>query len=318
MTVRIREADLGDTDLETIVALVNGTTPDDPTSVEEMRWSAATYPGASRLILEAGGRPVGAASVGRIYVFPPEFDAFWGTINVLPDARREGFGAALLGAISDRARAAGKVALHIPASDGRPDGIDFLLHRGFREYERSKTVHLELAGLAAPAVDLPAGVVLTTLAERPDLIDGVHALAIEAFADIPGGDAPMAPGDLAEFRARDVDRPSIPHSAFFIATDEATGRVVGYACLLLQPRHRRRIAWHDMTAVARDWRGRGLAGALKRATIGWAIADSLDLLEAGNDTDNLAMRAVNARLGYVPSPDTVILRGPLAGGIMDR
>jgi hypothetical protein len=29
------------------------------------------------------------------------------------------------------------------------------------------------------------------------------------------------------------------------------------------------------------------------------------------------MRAVNARLGYVPSPDTVILRGLLVGGIMD-
>jgi len=318
MTFRIRDADLGDADLETIAAIVNETTPDDPTSVDEMRWSSATYPGSSRLILEAGERPVGVASVGRIYVLPPDFDGFWGTINVLPAARRRGFGSALLSAIADRARAAGKVALHVPASDGRPEGIDFLLHRGFREYERSKTVHLDLTGLAAPAVDLPAGVSLTTLAERPDLIDGVHALAIEAFADIPGGDAPMAPGDLAEFRARDVDRPSIPHAAFFIATEEATDRVVGYACLLLQPPHRRRIAWHDMTAVARDWRGRGLAGALKRATIGWAIADGFDVLEAGNDTDNLAMRAVNARLGYVPSPDFVILRGPLDGGMMDR
>ena len=73
-----------------------------------------------------------------------------------------------------------------------------------------------------------------------------------------------------------------------------------------------------MTAVARDWRGRGLATALKRATIGWAIADGLDVLEAGNDTDNLAMRAVNARLGYVPSPDSLTLRGELVGGMMDR
>ena len=53
-----------------------------------------------------------------------------------------------------------------------------------------------------------------------------------------------------------------------------------------------------MTAVARDYRGRGIAGALKRATIRWAIADGIEILEAGNDTDNLAMRAVNARAGY--------------------
>jgi GNAT superfamily N-acetyltransferase len=318
MTFRIREADLGDADLEIFAAIVNETTPDDPTSVDEMRWSSATYPGTSRFILETDGGPVGAASVGRIYVFPPDFDAFWATVNVLQDARRQGFGAGLLASVAERARAAGKVALHVPVSDGRPDGVGFLLHRGFREYERAKTVHLELAGLAAPAVDLPAGVSLSTLAARPDLIDGIHAVAIEAFADIPSDGAPMVPGDLAEFRARDVARPSIPHDAFFIATEDATGRVVGYACLLLQPPHRRRIAWHDMTAVARDWRGRGLATALKRATIGWAIADGLDVLEAGNDTDNLAMRAVNARLGYLPSPDNLVLRGPLVGGMMDQ
>jgi GNAT superfamily N-acetyltransferase len=318
MTFRIREADLGDADLGTFTAVVNETTPDDPTSVDEMRWSTATYPGTSRFILETGGRPVGTASVGRIYVYPPDFDAFWATVNVLADARRQGFGAALLAAVSERALAAGKVALHVPVSDGRPDGVEFFLHRGFREHDRNKTVHLELAGLAPPAVDLPAGVSLTTLADRPDLIEGVHAVAVEAFADIPGGETPMAAGDLEEFRKRDVDRPSIPPAAFFIATEDATGRVVGYACLLLQPPYRRRIAWHDMTAVARDWRGRGLATALKRATIGWAIADGIDLLEAGNDTDNLAMRTVNARLGYVPSPDSLTLRGELVGGKMDR
>ena len=318
MSFTIRDLRDDVADLETFTSIVNEATPDDPTSVDEIRWSTAAYPGSSRFILESDGRPVGAASVGRIYVLPPDFDAFWATVNVLPDVRRRGFGSALLATVSERARAAGKVALHVPASDWRPEGIDFLLHRGFREYERNKTVHLELAGLTPPAVDLPSGVSLTTLAERPDLIDGVHAVAIEAFADIPGGDVPMAVGDLEEFRKRDVDRPSIPPAAFFIATDDATGRVVGYACLLLQPPHRRQVAWHDMTAVARDWRGRGLAGALKRATIGWAVSAGLDLLEAGNDTDNLAMRAVNARLGYVPSPDSITMRGDLVGGMMDR
>ena len=316
MTVRIRTADLGDADLTTFADIVNETTPDDPTSVEVMRWSSAAFPGTSRFVLEADGRPVGTASVGRIYVFPPDFDAFWATINVLPEERRRGHGSALLTAVSEQARAAGKVALHIPASDARPDGIDFLVHRGFRESERNKTVHLELAGMTPPPVDVPAGVSLTTLAERPELIEGVHAVAVETYADVPGGETPMAAGTLEEFRVRDVDRPSIPAAAFFIATEDATGRVIGYANLLLQPPHRRRIAWHAMTAVTRDQRGRGLATALKRATIGWAITDGLDLLEAGNDTDNLAMRAVNARLGYVPSPDSVILRGPLVGGIM--
>ena len=73
-----------------------------------------------------------------------------------------------------------------------------------------------------------------------------------------------------------------------------------------------------MTAVVRDWRGRGVAGALKRATIGWAIANGLEALETGNDLDNAAMRAVNARLGFRPLPDLMTMRGPLFGGMMGR
>ena len=33
------------------------------------------------------------------------------------------------------------------------------------------------------------------------------------------------------------------------------------------------VAWHDMTAVARAWRGRGLATLLKRATVAWGIRE---------------------------------------------
>ena len=44
-----------------------------------------------------------------------------------------------------------------------------------------------------------------------------------------------------------------------------------------------------MTAVARRLAGsRPGAGALKHATIGWAIANGLEVLETGNDTDNAA------------------------------
>ena len=233
-----------------------------------MRWSSGAYPGRRA----SSSRPTAARSgpPGR-----PDLRAARGVrrrsgrrIDVLADARRQGIGTALLTAVSDRARIAGKTALHMPASEARPDGIDFLLHRGFREYERTKTVRLELAGRARPAIDLP-GRSPADHARRASrtLVEGVHAVAIEAFADIPGGDQPMAAGDLAEFRARDVDRPTIPHDGVHDRPrdgDRSRRR-------LRQPAaaapHLRRIAWHDMTAVARDWRGRGLAGALKRATI---------------------------------------------------
>ena len=314
---QIRDVDGSEADFAAFVSIVNEASPEEPNSVENLRWSDATYPGAVRFLAELDGRPVGAASVGRIYMYPPEFDALWATVHVLVGARRQGIGGRLLAAISDRARAAGKTALHVPASDDRPDAVDFLLRRGFRVYERDKIVRLDLAGLAPPAIEPPIGISLTTLAERPELVTGVHTVAVETFPDIPGGDEPTVAGDLEDFRVRDVDRPSIPPGAFMVAVETGGDTVVGYASLQMVPGHSR-TAWHDMTAVTRAWRGRGLAGALKRAVIGWAIENGLDTLETGNDVDNIAMRAVNARLGYRPVADRLVLRGLAAGAIMDR
>jgi RimJ/RimL family protein N-acetyltransferase len=162
-----------------------------------------------------------------------------------------------------------------------------------------------------PAVEAPAGIEITTLADRPDLVVGVHAVAVEAFPDIPHGDEPMEAGTLEAFRKRDVDRTGMPPEAFFIAMDGSTGDVIGYASLMRIP-GRDDAAWHDMTAVAPAHRGRGIATALKRATIAWAIDDGMRLLETGNDVENAPMRAVNTGLGYKPIPDEIGFRGPLA------
>jgi GNAT superfamily N-acetyltransferase len=305
-SVRRASDDLAD--LAAIARVVNVATPDNPSSVEEMRWSDATYPGTARFLAEEAGQAVGSATAGRIYMYPPDFPALWGAVEVVPDARRHGIGAALLLAISDHTRSTGKAALHISTSGARPEALAFLRRHGFEEYERSKTVRLELSGRRAPPIDPLRGVQLTSLEERPELVAGVHAVAIETFPDIPGGGEPVAAGDLTEFRARDVDRPSIPRGGFAIAVETETGRVIGYASLIFLPGSTT-VAWHDMTAVLRDWRGRGLAGALKRATIAWALDHNLEALETGNDDANAPMRAVNARLGYRPLPDEVTMRG---------
>ena len=91
--------------------------------------------------------------------------------------------------------------------------------------------------------------------------------------------------------------------------DASTGEVIGYASLMFVPGSTT-VAWHDMTAVRRAYRGHGVARALKDATIAWAIEHGLEALETGNDEDNAPMRAVNARLGYRPLPDELAMRGP--------
>ena len=125
----------------------------------------------------------------------------------------------------------------------------------------------------------------------------------------------MVAGSLEEFRARDVDRPGVQLDGFYVALDG--NEVVGYASVIVE-RARPGVGIHDMTAVRRAWRGRGVARALKQATIDWARDAGLEALETGNDIDNAAMRAVNARLGYRPLPDIVFMRGPLPEGPASR
>jgi mycothiol synthase len=307
----VRPASRAEADLAAIAAVVNAATPDDPASVEEMRWADATYPGTDRFLVEEEGRAVGAATVGRIYMYPAEFDGLWATIAVLAEARGRGAGSALWRAVSRSARKAGKTALHVPASEARPEGISFLVHRGFRESERQKVVRLALAGLHPPEVDPPPGISIVSLARRPDLVPGVYAVALETFPDIPGGEEEMAAGTLEMFRARDIERPGVAADGFQVAVDTASGVVAGYSSVLIPP-GQASVAWHDMTAVQRSWRGRGIAMALKRAVINWAIETGIEALDTGNDMQNEQMRAVNARLGYQPMPDAIIFRGPLA------
>jgi GNAT superfamily N-acetyltransferase len=314
VTVEVRRVDPDDdAALLAYASIVNAVTPEQPTSLDDLRWASRTYPGGARFLAGEDGRPVGTASVGRIYMYDASYDRYWCGLGVLPDARRRGIGTALWRAVSAVARADGKTGFQADASEAQAEGVAFLLHRGFEVIERSKMVRLDLRGMTPPPVEPPPGIVLTTLAASPDLAAGLHAVAVEAYADIPSADEPVAAGTLDEFLDRDVRRSGIPPEAIAIALDESTGEVAGWASLLIAPGSST-LAWHDMTAVRRAWRGRGIARALKRATIAWAIAHGLETLETGNDEANAPMRAVNARLGYRPIPDLLTLRGPLAPG----
>jgi GNAT superfamily N-acetyltransferase len=73
-------------------------------------------------------------------------------------------------------------------------------------------------------------------------------------------------------------------------------------------------AFHDMTGVKRAWRGRGVAGALKRVSIAWAREQGYERLVTSNELRNEAIRRLNTRLGYREEPGHLVVRGPLFSG----
>ena len=99
------------------------------------------------------------------------------------------------------------------------------------------------------------GFEIVTFADRPDLEEELHALARLAYADQPGRSESRI--DNWPDWGLHAHRPD----AYFIALED--GRVLGYGYL-----EREGETWSNgFMAVARAARGRGVAGALKRAQI---------------------------------------------------
>ncbi len=70
--------------------------------------------------------------------------------------------------------------------------------------------------------------------------------------------------------------------------------------------------WHG-PSIRRNcayWHGKGIASALKRAAIGWAIARGASWMSAENAIGHDAMRGINRALGFQPAPDFVEMRSP--------
>lgn len=247
-----------------------------------------------------GEAPVGCAFAERMYGDPSSAIG-WVSVRVLEEHRRHGYGTELLRHVSAHVRDFGGTSLYAGAVSTASDLLGFLAHHGFEEVGRMQDVELELA-TAEVEVAPPAGIEIVPLAEELDA--GAHAVALEADADVPAA-RPVRTGDLARWRERNLGSLAERELSFAAL---AGSRVVGYAIL---GRDVPGVAGHYMTGVAREWRGRGIAQALKRAQIVAAKAAGYARLRTQNDLANAAMRRVNERLGYRARLEWVQLAGPL-------
>jgi GNAT superfamily N-acetyltransferase len=76
----------------------------------------------------------------------------------------------------------------------------------------------------------------------------------------------------------------------------------------LTPRHRPpERAENALTAVRRDWRGRGVASHLKRRTLQWAAAHGVSEVYTWTQARNTSMLRLNEHLGYAVGTTSVTL-----------
>ncbi|HSC73030.1 MAG TPA: GNAT family N-acetyltransferase [Gaiellaceae bacterium] len=288
-----------DRDLEDMIEVRRAASPErTPPRIENLRHSMGRALNTF-LIAREGQRPVGC---GFVWTDLPVAHAE-AHLVVVPDARGRGIGSALLAELGALARADGKAELEGEAREDDKASRAFLERRGYRVVGGEKWLSLDLEAADERSPTLPPGISIVTRAERPDLTDALFAVAQEGVADIPGS---PGPGTYEQFLSIEIERPTRRPDLFFIAL--AGDEAIGYATL----DDFGRDAHNGLTAVRRAWRRRGVARALKRTQIAAAKHAGFRRLVTGSEERNVAMRSLNAKLGYRPEPglNTVVFRGP--------
>jgi GNAT superfamily N-acetyltransferase len=277
--------------------------PNEAIGVSTFAHMVATQPRGLFLVGRDGADPVAIAfvrgdpdSLGSPHPFAG--------VGVVHERRGAGLGTQLFERISAHARALGKVGFEGPVLESDLGGVRFVARRGYVEVERAQAACLDLAGVDGVPPRPPAGVEVVSIDAAPELERGVYEVARTGYRDLPG--KPIEVGSFEEWRAADLGDARRDLSLVALVG----GRPVGFALL------RERApgtGWHVLTAVERASRGRGIAGALKRAQVAAAKRAGLTKLMTHNEVRNEPILRLNRGLGYAPLPATLIVRGPLAG-----
>jgi GNAT superfamily N-acetyltransferase len=82
------------------------------------------------------------------------------------------------------------------------------------------------------------------------------------------------------------------------------GEVIGCAGLIRDTDQPDR-GENALTAVLREWRGRGIASHLKRRTLQWAAANGVREVYTWTQAGNDPMRRLNEHLGYVTAQTSI-------------
>ncbi len=300
LVIEVRRA-ISDDEIATFLKTGPKIFPGTPT-LEGFRHRERTW-GSVNLLSLVDGSPAGIGWTG-----PVQQSGLWCGFGVVPESRRQGAGSALYEGLSDVARERGLDGLLLEVLQSDSDSLAWVERRGFTEIERQEALALDLTAHEPAEVTPPEGIELVTRAARPDLTREMYDVGVEAARDIPGLDGGNDPS-FESWAAFEIERPSRDPELCFIAL--AGGRVVGFASLDVFPDD----VFHGLTAVARDWRGRGVGAALKRSQIEAAKTRGFPRLLTESQHENEPMRRLNERLGFRPEPSmsTIVLRGPLAG-----
>lgn len=232
---------------------------------------------------------------------------------VHPGDRRRGIGRALIAWSEARARqrlAAAEVEL--PARiriylDGHHTEARRLAEASGYAPKRYYVVMRRDLSVPLPAGDLPEGLRIEPYDKERD--EDVRVTHNESFARDHWGSSPI---DAEAWALDVVGGEKFRPDWSFMALESSTDRVVGY---LMSGAYDQdwepqgyTEGWTDLVAVRREWRGRGVAGALLTAAMRAYAAGGMQYAGLDVDTDNpTGALGTYTRLGYEQMQNSVLL-----------
>jgi len=260
-------------DLVLWVDIRNAAAPDDPETVEMMALVRARELHRMDLLASLDGEPAGAAFLAgdpaSVASSHPYVD-----IRVAEHLRGRGVGTALASALTEGARAQGKEGFECSVLDSDAHSRGYVERRGYRQIRTVDKWTLDLRS-ALPAYATPPGIEIGWLAERPELMNAMYEVAAEAYPEFGGWIGSQAETEQ-DWLVYELGNPALPVELTSIAV--AGDEVAGFSTFIQLPDGR--TASHRMVAVARAWRGRGVARALVCAQLEGAKAAGYDTMVA--------------------------------------
>jgi mycothiol synthase len=267
--------------------------PDDPVTPEQLMRNRT--PDRLLLLARAEGRPVGCGGGGLSTLGGLAF------VNprVVPEARGQGVGRALLARLVEHARSlrVDGIVSYVNAEDER--SIAFARRAGLREVdyqlEQTRTVGAE----SPPGV--PDGIEIVRVTDEL-LTSAYHAVGAQGYEDMPLSRRAWMP--VEEWLRSEATR----REGSFVALRD--GEIVGYAGMW-EHANGSATGEHGLTAVRREHRRQGIATALKRTQLAWAAGNGVRELVTWTQRGNEPMQELNRKLGYEDRSRELTFQGPL-------